>query len=170
MKLYGLIHTQIIPLSLKENDYLHSDLDLVQYTLESLCQQWSQLRLWYFNDIFMTFPTCKSGQMQLHTGIHESSTVKSTFLPLQTASVLGEDAHTAKKSLCSTVSILINPQISQRNITERLITLEQGAHISVESTFRLPRIQRWSSTWEKVVTNFSHPAICSRHFLAATLS
>lgn len=39
MKLYGLIHTQIIPLSLKENDYLHSDLDLVQYTLESLCQQ-----------------------------------------------------------------------------------------------------------------------------------
>lgn len=45
MKVFGLIHTQIIPLSLEENGYLHSDLDLVdsdldylQYTLESLCQ------------------------------------------------------------------------------------------------------------------------------------
>lgn len=38
VKLFELIRTQIIPLSFKENDYLHSDLDLVHSTCEIFWQ------------------------------------------------------------------------------------------------------------------------------------
>lgn len=44
----------------------------------------------------MIFPTGKVF-VQLYTSIHESWTVKSTFSALKTASVLGGDAHIARK-------------------------------------------------------------------------